>query len=140
VYPFAFEAIIRYARVNSVPLPTAERRYIGHTTREMAEYFARKHHIPPIYCHVIQWVEAPEKAAEDEVLVSIVSLARHLCQRNHLGWNGEPHPDHYPPFEEIPAWRVLHGRTFLGFNLKKFEAQAHAYCEELKQELLGRPK
>lgn len=70
-------------------------------------------------------------------MVAVVSLARHVCLHNHVGYCGDTPKDHCPPVEETAAWRVLQGKVFPSFDLKSFETQAHAYCHELKQTLSG---
>jgi len=138
LYPFAFQAIAGYARHEGALLAEAEQKYIGITTRELGERFARKSGLPLPFCNVIRWVETPESAAEDVELVAIVSLARDVCLHNHVGYCGDTPKDFCPPIEETAAWRVLQGRVFPSFDLGKFEALAHAYCKELKLELSGR--
>jgi len=138
IHPFAFQAMVAYARKKNVTLPEAEKKYISCTTRTMGDYFARKNGLPQVYCSVIRWVESPEEATADEETVAIVSLARDVCLHNHVGYCGDTAKDHCPPIAETPAWRVLQDRVFPSFDLRKFEAQAHAYCHEVKQSLAGR--
>lgn len=138
LYPFGFLAMVNHAKQNSIPLHEAEKKFIGWTTRDMAYRFAQTNALPPAYCNVIRWVERPEDATEDAELVAVVSLARHVCLHNHVGYCGDTPKDYCPPIEETTAWGVLRPRVFPSFNLKKFELQAHGYCSELKQTLVGR--
>jgi CheY-like chemotaxis protein/HD-like signal output (HDOD) protein len=140
LYPFGFQAMVGYAQKHKLPLHEAERRYIGCTTRELGALFAEHHGLPPVFSHVIRWVETPDQATEHTDLVAMVSLARHVCLHNHVGYCGDTPNDSCPPIRETAAWRVLQPRLFPSFDLAKFEAQAHAYCLELRQELLGRPR
>ncbi|MBI5381067.1 MAG: HDOD domain-containing protein [Opitutae bacterium] len=140
LYPFGFQAMVEYSRKHSVPLHVAEKKYLGWTTREMADYFARKNGLPVPFCNVIRWVETPEEATEDAELVAIVSLSRDICLHNHVGYCGDTPKDQCPPIGDTTAWSVLRSRVFPSFNLRNFETQAHAYCRELKQELAGRIK
>jgi hypothetical protein len=71
-------------------------------------------------------------------LVSVVSLARDLCRHNHVGFCGDTPKDEGVPLEDSPEWRVLRGRVFLNFDLKKFEAQVQNECRQLKRELQGK--
>jgi HD-like signal output (HDOD) protein/CheY-like chemotaxis protein len=133
IYPYAFQAIVAYARKETLALQEAEQRFIGCTTRTIGDHFARKNDLPKVYCSVIRWVETPEEATDDPEMVAVVSLARHFCLASHVGNCGDTPKDHYPPVAETAAWRVLQDSVFPGFDLKNFEAQAHAYCHELKQ-------
>jgi HD-like signal output (HDOD) protein len=136
-HPFSFQATATYAKKNSVPLHTAEKKYAGWTTREMGDYFARKLGLPAVYCNVIRWVGTPEEAGEEAYMVALVTLARQLCLQNQIGFSGEPHLP-LPHLEDTPAWRIVRTRVFPSFNLKKFESQTHNLCSSLKQELSGR--
>ncbi len=138
LYPFGFRAVLEYSREGMVPLHVAERKYIGWTMREMAYHFATKNGLPAVYCNVMRWVETPEVADANVDLVAAVSLARDLCLHNHVGYCGDTPADSCPPVEETAAWHVLQTRVFPGFNLRRFEAQTHAFCAALKQELLGK--
>jgi hypothetical protein len=86
----------------------------------------------------MRWIDAPEQATEDAELVAIVSLARDLCRHNHVGFCGDAPKDKAVPLEDTAEWQVLRGRVFPSFDLKKFEAQVHAECRQLKRELHGR--
>jgi HD-like signal output (HDOD) protein/CheY-like chemotaxis protein len=140
LHPFAFQAIVGYARKNSLPLQEAEVKFMGCTTREMGDRFARKKELPDVYRSVIRWVETPEIASDYRELVAIVSIARHICLHNHVGQCGETPKDYGAPIEGTPAWSVLRERVFPSFNLRKFELLAHGFCRDLKQELSGRIK
>lgn len=137
VYPYAFQAMVAYARRENVTLQEAEKKYLGCTTRNMGDHFAVKNALPRVYCSVIRWVETPEEATDDADMVAVVSLARHVCLHNHVGYCGDTPKDHCPPIAETAAWGVLRDKVFPSFDLRKFEAQAHAYCHELKQTLSG---
>jgi CheY-like chemotaxis protein/HD-like signal output (HDOD) protein len=137
LYPFGFQAIVAYAKREGVSLQVAERKYLGCTSREMGCHFAAKHGVPSVFCNVMRWVETPAEASEDTDVVAAVSLARDLCLHNHVGYCGDTPKDFCPPIEETAAWQVLQFRVFPSFNLKKFEAQVHSHCTELKRELLG---
>jgi HD-like signal output (HDOD) protein len=138
LYPHGFQAMLAYSRRRKVPLTEAERKFIGCTTGEIGGYFAGKSGLPQIYRNVIQWVETPEKATEDEELVAVISLARFLCMHNHVGICGDLPKDICPPIEDTAAWQVLQGKLFLSFNLSRFEAQIQAYCQQLRYELMGK--
>jgi HD-like signal output (HDOD) protein/DNA-binding NarL/FixJ family response regulator len=138
LFPFGFPAMVNYAHEHHVPLHEAERKYIGCTTREIGERFARKLGLPGSFCNVIRWTEDPAQAGEDVELVGVVALARDLCLHNHVGFCGDTPKDTVPPLEGTAAWQVLRPRVFPSFNLKKFESDAHALCIELKQNLAGK--
>jgi len=140
LYPFAFEATVGYARLRGVPLQTAETKFLGWTTREIGSQFGRKIGLPARYCNVMQWVETPDQAKEDADLVAIVSLARLVCLHNHVGYCGDTPKDKCPPLSETVAWQVISSKVFPSFNLAKFEIDANGYCQNLKQELLGRQR
>jgi HD-like signal output (HDOD) protein/DNA-binding NarL/FixJ family response regulator len=140
LHPFAFQAIFNYARKNSVPLPAAEAKFMGCTTREIGDRFATKNELPDAYRGVIRWVETPELATDYRELVAIVSMARHICLHNHVGQSGDNPKDFGSPIEGTAAWSVLRERVFPSFNLRKFELLAHGFCRDLKQELTGRIK
>ena len=140
LYPFAFQSMVGYARKNSLPLQEAEAKFLGCTTREMGDRFATRNNLPDAYRSVIRWVETPELATDYRDLVAIVSVARHICLHNHVGYCGETPKDSGSPIEGTPAWSVLRERVFPSFNLRKFELLAHGFCRDLKQELTGRIK
>lgn len=138
LYPHAFQAILEYTRVESLPLAQVERLFIGGTTRDMAAHFATTHGLPARYANVMRWVTTPAEATEDRELVAIVSLARDLCRQNHVGISGDKPSDSTLPLENTVEWRVLRESVFPSFNLRNFELQVHAECRELKLELHGR--
>jgi len=135
-FPFSFQATANYAKRFSVPLSTAEKKYLDWTAHEAGDYFARKLGLPAIYCNVILRVGSPEEGVQDSFMVALIALARLLCIQNQVGFSGEPQLP-VPPLEETPAWLILHNRVFPSFNLKKFESQTHNFCATIKQELLG---
>ena len=137
LFPFGFPAMVAYSRERNVPLHEAERKFLGCTSREMGAQFAQKNGLPAQYCNVIRWVEDPTHATEDIELVGVVSLARHLCLHNHVGFCGDTPKDTVPLIEESAAWRVLRPRVFPSFQLNRFSTVVHAYCLELKQALAG---
>ncbi|MFT3828707.1 MAG: HDOD domain-containing protein [Opitutaceae bacterium] len=138
LFPFAFPAIVNYAREHKVALHEAERKYLGCTTREIGERFALKQGLPAPFCSVIRWAEAPEKAGDHLELAGVVSLARDLCLYNHVGFCGDTVKDTAPSLEETVAWQALRPRVFPSFNIKKFEAEAHDLCLQLRQTLAGK--
>ena len=138
LFPFAFPAVVNYAREHKTTLAEAEKKYLGCTTREIAARFAAKQGLPSAFCNVIRWADAPDHAGDDIELVGVVSLARDLCLYNHVGFSGEMVRDIAPSLEETTAWQVLRPRVFPSFNIKKFESDAHALCSELKQALVGK--
>ncbi len=138
LYPYGFQAMVAHAKRENIPLTEAERRYIGCTTREIADHFARQSGLPEVFASVIRWAEAPAQATAHAELVAVVSLARHVCLHNHVGYCGDTPKDHCPPIAETEAWQVLASRVFPSFDLHNFECQAHAFCLELKQALAGR--
>jgi len=135
-YPFSFQATTTYAKKFSLTTHEAEKKYVGWTTREMGDYFARKHGLPASYCNVIRWVGTPEETSDQDSMVALVSLARQLCIQNQIGFSGDP-PLPAPLLEDSPAWQILRARVFPSFNLKKFESQTHNLCATLKKELSG---
>lgn len=137
-HPHAFRAVLGYAREKAVPLAVAETRYLGCTTRFMAEHFAAKAGLPRAYLSVIRWVESPEEATEDEELVAVVALARQVCLRNRVGSSGEPFGESAPPLAETAAWSVLQPRVFPSFDLEKYEAVSRRFCADVRRELMGR--
>jgi CheY-like chemotaxis protein/HD-like signal output (HDOD) protein len=137
LHPWGFAAITRYARDKKILLHQAERKYIGCTTRDLAVQFALHQKLSPAFTSVIRHVESPENATDHVDLVAMVSLARHVCLHNRVGHCGDSPADTCPPIADTPAWRVLQPRLFPSFELRKFEAQAHAYCVELRHALSG---
>jgi len=137
LYPFGWQAILAYSHQQNVPTAEAEKKFIGCTARDLAERFAQKHGLPTCYRQVMVWLEKPKEATGYEELTAVVALARDLCRRNHVGHDGDRPRDHSVSRRETPAWRVLSGRAFPGFDLRKFEAQMHTACQEIKRELHG---
>jgi hypothetical protein len=138
LHPFGFQAIVEYARDKRVPVSTAERYFLGVTTRELAADFAVARGLPRCFASVMRWVEKPTPERDDAELTAIVSLARLLCRHNRVGWSGGGTPDEIISFENTPEWEILRPRVFPSFNLQKFEAEAQAECRALKLELHGR--
>lgn len=139
-YPFALEAAFNCSRKRCISLADAERRFVGMSSSEMAYHFALKNGLPQAYAEVARWAEAPEEAPEGSDLVAVVSLARHVCQKHHVGVWGDAPEGSIPFIEETSAWKVLQKRVFPSFNLKKFDVEARGICVNLKQELLGRER
>ena len=139
-YPFALEAAFNCSRKRCISLAEAERRFVGMSSSEMAYRFALKNGLPQVYAEVARWAETPEEAPEGSDLVAVVSLARHVCQKHHVGVWGDAPEGSIPFIEETSAWKVLEKRVFPSFNLKKFDVEARGVCVNLKQELLGRER
>ncbi len=139
LHPWGFAAIMHYAHDHKLPLHEAERRFIGCSTRDLAVKFAEQHRLPRVFVNVLRHVEAPQEATENVELVAMVSLARLVCLHNRVGHCGDTPNDSCPPLASTPAWSVLQQRVFPSFDLRKFEADAHAYCRELKMTLTGQP-
>lgn len=137
LHPVGFQAILDFARRERIPLPAAEEKFLGCTTRVMAAHFAEKHGLLPAYANVMRWVDDSAKATQDQVLVACVALARDLCRRNHLGWSGEADTAISVALADTPEWQILRERVFPSFDLEKFEAEAHSVCGEIKRELQG---
>ncbi|WP_158277408.1 HDOD domain-containing protein [Opitutus sp. ER46] len=137
LHPWGFAATVRYAQQRKVPLRDAERKYLGCTTRDLAVQFATNQKLPPTLVEVIRSVETPLAATQYAELVAIVALARHICLHNRMGHCGDTPGDSCPPIVSTEAWQVLEQRLFPSFDLRKFEAQAHACCREMRMELLG---
>lgn len=137
VHPFGFQAVVDYSRRHTVPIAVAEQRFLGCTTAEIGAHFAEKREFPTSYANVMRWVDTPDQATDDVVLVASVSLARDICRQNRVGWSGDPTPGGVRPIAETPAWQILSARVFPSFNLHKFESEAHAECRQLKRELHG---
>ena len=138
VAPFAFHAMVMHSRRRGQSLHASERAYIGCSSRDLAVRFCEKHLISQHFINVIRWVETPEEATEDQELVAVVALARTLCMHHHVGYCGDTPKDHCPPVEETPAWAVLKSRVYPSFSIQHFDREIHPYCQQLKQELLGR--
>ena len=140
LHPVGFAAVLEHARLERMPLREAERKFLGCTTNELAVHFAEKRGLPRPYVNVMRWIDAPAQATEDIELVAVVSLARDFCRHNHLGSSGDAPLNHLSAIEGSEEWRVLRERVFPGFNLRKFELQAHADCHDAKLSLQGRVK
>lgn len=138
LHPFAWPAMLDYARQHSVPLAEAERKYLGCTTRDLGARFVNRQGLPPAYGNVLRWVESPGEAPADQVLTAVVSLARHLCLHQRVGQCGDVPREEDAAIEGTPAWRVLREEVFPSFDLWKFEARSRAHALRLRQELLGR--
>jgi hypothetical protein len=138
LHPAALGAIVRYARDKKLPLRDAERKYLGCTTAEVGAQFAEASGLPSRFTEVIRCVHRPEDATEKPELVAMVALARHVCLANHVGATGEPAGGVAVTLGSTTAWRLLEPKLFPSFDTKKFEAQAHAHCVALRQELSGR--
>lgn len=138
LHPHGFAAILDYARRHALPMAEVEKLFLGCTTQEIAAHFAEQHGLPKSYCHVMRWFTDPVQATDNVELVAIVALAHDICLQNHVGWSGDTPKKHGLPLADTPAWRILGPGVFPSFDLKKFEAEAHAECRKLRQELHGR--
>jgi CheY-like chemotaxis protein/HD-like signal output (HDOD) protein len=138
LHPFGFQAVVDHAQRENLPIAAAEKLFIGGTSRALAAHFAAKHRLLPSYVNVLRWIDEPESATDDAVLVASVSLARDLCRQNRLGWCGERAGAGARSIAETPEWKILSRAIFPSFNLEKFEAEAHAECREIKMELMGK--
>lgn len=139
LHPMGFQIIFEHAQKHRVPLEEAERLYLGCTTNEIGARFGTRCQLSRHYTNVMNWIDNPAEAKEDASLVAIVSLARDLCRHNQVGASGDPPLDHPLPLEETAEWRVLSERLFPSFNLRKFELQVHACCQEIRAEFSGKP-
>lgn len=135
--PVGFQAVLDYASSQRVPLTAAEELYFGCTTRDFGAHFVTKHGLLPGFASAMRWVDEPARAGDDAVLVASVSLARLLCAKNHVGCSCDTFGKELPSVVSTPAWEVLSQRLFPSFDLIKFEAEAHAECRDLKEELRG---
>jgi len=138
VHPHALCAMLAHSRANKVSLHGAEQRYLGLTCRDIAIRWALNSTLAPSIKSVLNWVECPSKAEADVELVAAVSLARMLCQHNHVGFSGDTPTDRCPPLEETEAWQVLREKVFPSFQLAPFEHDVHAYTRGLKVRLMGK--
>lgn len=137
LHPFAFQTMVQYANDRKVPLREAERKHLGCTTRDLGIIFAESSGLPRIYTNVIRWVETPESATENSDVIAMVALARLICVHNRVGYSGEARSETYTAMTKTAAWDAIQSRLFPSFDVKKFEAQAHAYCVEVRRELSG---
>jgi CheY-like chemotaxis protein/HD-like signal output (HDOD) protein len=138
LHPHALSAMLSHSRANKITLHGAEHRYLGLTCRDIAIRWAQNSTLAPSCKSVIRWVEEPSKAEADVELVGAVSLARMLCQHNHVGFSGDTPTDRCPPLEETEAWQVLKDKVFPSFQRTAFEHDVHAYCRGLKVTLTGK--
>ena len=137
LFPHAIPTLMKYAVDQKVAFADAERAYLGVTSRELGLRFAEAWELPNRICNVLGWLDTPDRAPEDESLVSIVALSKHFCIQNKVGCSGDPVSASTTPLAESGAWSVLQSRVFPSFELKKFESQAHTFCRELRYSLAG---
>lgn len=135
--PHAFRAALRHAHERKESLGTAERKVFGCSGPELGAVFAQLQGMPPKFASVLRWVENPEAAEADTDLVAMVALARHICGHAHIGTSGDNFSGHAMSVTSTAAWRMLQPRVFAGFDPRRLELQAHAYCLTLKTELSG---
>ena len=141
-YPHGFTRMIEFARQHGVSLEETEKRFLGASVREYTTEFFTKHGLPHFYCSVIRHVHNPAEAHPSvSDLVAVVALARHLCLQNGVGSSGDMSSRRAAPaLEDTEAWGVLRDSIFPGFNLRKFQVQAHDYCVHLKKALAAGQK
>ncbi len=140
IHPFALPAMLAHSRAQNIPLHEAEQRYLGTTTRDIATRWVAPSALPPAIKSVIRWVECPSQATSDMELVAVVSLARLLCQHNHVGYSGDTPKVQCPPIVETEAWQVLREKVFPSFQIEAFERAVHPFCKRIKSDLQGRMK
>jgi CheY-like chemotaxis protein/HD-like signal output (HDOD) protein len=138
LHPHALRAVVRRARETKRPLADVERELIGCTTRDLAIHFAEHQHLPSAFCSVIRWIDSPALAVKDMDLVAIVAVARHLVGHARVGTSVESPIGVTGSVVATPAWKLLEPRLFPSFDSRKFEAQAHAFCLTVRNELVGR--
>ncbi|MBA4137044.1 MAG: hypothetical protein C0518_06990 [Opitutus sp.] len=135
--PAGFQAILEHARVHRQPLRTVEKLFLGCTTPQLAAHFAERAGLSRRFVNVMRWTDDPAAATEDKHLIAIISLARDLCRQNEVGTSGDPLVEDAAPLEDTPEWAILREGLYPSFNLRKFEQQVHAYCEQLRNEFRG---
>lgn len=135
LHPLAFQAIHNHASKYRVSFSVAEKVFLEADTLLLALHFAEKQGMPQRFCNVFRWLDNIREADEDAELIAIVSLARHFCRQNQVGFNGENPRSDSIPLKETTEWKILSGRVFLNFDLNKFETQIERECLQLKREL-----
>ena len=137
LHPGGFRALLEHARQHHLPLQEAENLFLGCTTMELAAHFAAHAGLSRHYTNVMRWIDDPAAAMEDRNLVAIISLARDLCQHNHVGTSGDPVRAEAMSIEATAEWAILRESVYPSFNLKKFEDAIHAHCHQLRTEFSG---
>lgn len=135
--PAGFQAVLEHARVHHQSLRAAEKLFLGGTTPQLATAFAEQFGLSRRFKNVLRWIEHPAEAREDQPLVAIISLSRHLCRQNEVGTSGDPLPESMPALEQTEEWTILREGLYPSFNFQKFEQKVHAYCEQLRAEFAG---
>lgn len=137
LHPGGFRAILEHARQHHLPLAETEKLFLGCTTMELAAHFADHGGLSRRFASVMRWIDDPAAATENLKLVAIISLARDLCQHNHVGASGDPVRAEAMAIEATAEWQILRESVYPSFNLQKFESAIHAYCEQLRTGFSG---
>ena len=135
--PGGFRAILEHAQQNRLPLDQVEKLFLGCTTTELSAHFADRVGLSRHFVNVMRWIDHPAGATEDTKLVAIISLARDLCQHNHVGASGDPVREDSMVIETTAEWQILRESVYPSFNLQKFESAIHAHCQQLRTEFSG---
>jgi len=137
LHPGGFRAIVEHAHQHRLPLGEVEKLYLGCTTMELAAHFSDHLGLSRRFVNVMRWIDDPAGAPEDTNLVAIISLARDLCQHNHVGASGDPVRADTMSIEATAEWQILRESVYPSFNLQKFEEAIHAQCDQLRTEFSG---
>ncbi|MBN2069427.1 MAG: HDOD domain-containing protein [Opitutales bacterium] len=138
LYPFGFQAVVRYSQSQKCSMAFSEKKFLDCTSNEIGAYSAQVFGLPRVYGNIMRWINNPQKATEDQDMVALVSMARDLCVRFKLGNNGDICLDPSLPLDQFPAWEVLRLRVFPSFDLRNFERKLQIWSRELREELTGK--
>ena len=86
VIPREFQTAFDIAKSKGIPLHEAEEEALGFTHCESGHLLAEKWGLPPDLVEVIAWHHAPEKSAENVMLVALVHIADLLCRMSSLNY------------------------------------------------------
>jgi len=104
-FPKEFDAAVKRALQELMPLDEAERTTMGFTHCESGRALAEKWHLAEDMVQVIAHHHAPELSEKDQPLVALVHLCDLLCRVRGMGYGY--YESHKVDLAHNPAWAVL---------------------------------
>jgi putative nucleotidyltransferase with HDIG domain len=119
-FPGEFDAAVKRALQEQMPLDEAERATMGFTHCETGRALAEKWHLAPDMIQVIAHHHAPELSETAQPLVALVHLSDLLCRVRGMGYGY--YESHKVDLTHNPAWAILQKehRDLEGVDLVRF--------------------
>jgi HD-like signal output (HDOD) protein len=129
--PEEFQAALRNAQENHIPLHEAECNVLGITHSQTGKMVGERWHLTPDLIAVIECHHDTSKASAHRDLVALVSLSDLLCRMSGLGYGYTE--DRQVNFTEEPAFEMLLKECpgLQGLDWARFTFELESYMEEV---------